>query len=121
MKFIVDENVSFTVVEKLRILGHSVIAIAEEYTSLKDPNVYKMVLEEKAILITRDYHFTNSLRYPPEKTEGIVYIRHGNLKSEDELSLVVKFLEGHDFSEIKGSLVTLCREGLRIRPPRNIF
>ena len=85
------KNVSFSVVRKLRALGYNVIAIAEEYASIKDQSIYEMAIREKAILITRDYHFTNSLRYPPEKTEGIVYIRHGNLKSNEEVDKSLNF------------------------------
>ena len=118
MKFIVDENVSFSVVRGLRELGYNVIAIAEEYVSIKDQSIYEMAIKEKAILITRDYHFTNSFRYPPEKTEGIVYIRHGNLKSKEEADIVFKFLKTCNLTEIRGSLVTLYRKSLKIRPPR---
>jgi len=118
MKFIVDENVSFSVVKKLRALGYVVSAIAEKYASTKDQKIYEMGVKEKAILITRDYHFTNPFRYPPEKTEGIVYMRHGNLKSKDEVDIVIRFLKTCDFVKIKGSLVILDKKSIKIRPPR---
>ena len=58
MKFIVDENVSFSVVRKLRALGYNVIAIAEEYASIKDQSIYEMAI--KCILLLTPYasHFT---------------------------------------------------------------
>lgn len=75
MKFVVDESVSYAVVEKLRELKYEVVSVAKDFASLKDRDVHKLAVAEKAILITRDHHFTNSIRFPPEKTNGIVYIR----------------------------------------------
>jgi len=49
-------------------------------------------VREQAVLVTRDYHFTNPIRFPAEKTAGIIYIRHGNLKSEEEIMLMENFL-----------------------------
>jgi len=120
MKFIVDENVSFNVVKELRASGHSVTSIIEGYASIKDQKIYEMLIKEKAILITRDYHFTNPFRYPSEKTKGIIYIRHGNLKSKEEVNIISRFLKTCDFTKIKGSLVILDRTTIRIRPPRGI-
>jgi predicted nuclease of predicted toxin-antitoxin system len=61
MKIVVDESVSFGVVSYLRDEGFEVIAIAESLTSgLRDPEIFAIVKKEKAILITRDHHFTNT-------------------------------------------------------------
>jgi predicted nuclease of predicted toxin-antitoxin system len=118
MKFVVDESVSYAVVEKLRELEYEVISVAKDYTSLKDQDVYKLAVAEKAILITRDYHFTNSIRFPPEKTNGIVYIRHGNLKSEEEARFVLEFAKKYIPEKIRGSLIILQKRGIKIRPAR---
>jgi len=107
MKFVVDESVSYAVVEKLRELKYEAISIAKDFTSLNDQDVYKLAVSEKAILITRDHHFTNSIRFPPEKTNGIVYIRHGNLKTEEEARLAFEFVKKHIPEEIRGSLIIL--------------
>jgi len=74
-----------------------------------------MVCDSSAILITRDSHFTNAVRYPAEKTGGIIYIRHGNLTSEEEIELVAKFLSRHSVEEFSGKLVTLYRDSVKIR------
>jgi len=116
MRFIVDENVSFGVVKELRASGHAVIAIAEGHTGMKDNEIYEMVIREKALLITRDFHFTNSLRFPPQKTEGIIYLRHGNLKTSEEIEIIVKFIKLGSLDKTKGSLVTLERKRAKIRP-----
>lgn len=65
MKLIIDENVSYGVVEQLRKQGWEVIALTEEKGgSIDDQDIYQLALRENALLITRDYHFTNPLRFP---------------------------------------------------------
>lgn len=118
MRFVVDENVSFAVVERLQAQGHTVVSIAKEHSSLADEEVYKKAATQKAVLVTRDHHFTNPLRFPPENTGGIIYIRHGKLNSEEEAALVTSFLESYGSVEMQGSLVTLSKERATIRPPK---
>jgi predicted nuclease of predicted toxin-antitoxin system len=119
MKFVVDESVSYAVVEKLQEFKHEVISIAKDFSSLKDQDVYKLAVAEKAVLITRDHHFNNSIRFPPEKTNGIVYIRHGNLKSEEEVKLVLGFVQKFIPESMGSSLIILQKRGAKFRPARS--
>jgi predicted nuclease of predicted toxin-antitoxin system len=83
MRIIIDENVSYGVAERLRMGGYDVIFISEKpERGMSDEDIYALIVEEEAVLITRDYHFTNPIRFPVEKTNGIIYIRHGNLRSK---------------------------------------
>ena len=116
MNFILDENVSFGLVKKLRSDGHNVISIAENpERELGDDIIFILCRKTKSILITRDYHFTNAIRFPTKDTEGIIYIRHGNLTSNEEIELVNQFLNTHPFEWIRGKLVILSKEGIRVR------
>ncbi len=116
MKIIVDESVSYGLAAILRTEGHIVTSIAELETSgTVDEKIYNLVIQEHAILITRDFHFTNALRYPPEKTGGIIYIRHGNLKASEEIEIVERFLSVHLHEEYNGRLVTLYKDSVKIR------
>ena len=78
-------------------------------------NKITLALQEQAVFITRDYHFTNPIRFPAERTQGIIYIRHGNLESEEEIAMVEKCLSDHDLGTFRGKLVTLYRDSIRIR------
>jgi predicted nuclease of predicted toxin-antitoxin system len=116
MKVVVDENVSYRVVERLRLTGHEVISISElPHRGISDEEVYTLALSEPAILITRDYHFTNPVRFPTEKTAGIIYIRYGNLRSEEEVAIVQNFLNAYNPQTFRGKLVTLYRDSMSIR------
>ena len=79
-----------------------------------DDDVYALALREQAVLITRDYHFTNPIRFPVGKNI-IIYIRHGNLRSEEEIRMVESFLRAHDPEVFQGRLVMLYRDSVRIR------
>ena len=116
MKIVVDESVSFGLVEALRSAEHTVIAISETPTTgLQDDRVFKLAEENGAVLITRDYHFTNAVRFPANKTEGLIYIRRGNLSAAEEIKLVQNFLSRYSPKDYTGRLVTLYIESLRIR------
>jgi len=116
MKIVLDESVSYGLAEALLRSGHQIVAIAEAATSGKtDEEVFALACDGKSVLITRDYHFTNPLRFPSEKTGGIIYIRHGNLASEEEILLVTKFLSNHPSTEFIGRLVTLYSDSVKIR------
>jgi predicted nuclease of predicted toxin-antitoxin system len=116
MKIVVDESVSYGVVIALREAGHNVIAIAEPSSSgITDEDIFKLAVESSAILISRDYHFTNAVRFPPDKTGGIIYIRCGNLTAAEEIAIVQKFLSVHPYEQYSGKLATLYKNSVRIR------
>lgn len=116
MKIVIDESVSYGLAEILRKAGHDVIAIAEASTAgNNDEEIFQTVIKNNAILITRDYHFTNPLRFPPDKTGGIIYVRHGNLTAKEEIDLVQKFLSLHSYRGFSRRLVTLYRDKVKIR------
>ncbi|MBC8181098.1 DUF5615 family PIN-like protein [candidate division KSB1 bacterium] len=99
MKIIVDESVSFGVVGYLKAAGYDVTGIMENPTSgLEDKDVFELVVNNKAVLITRDHHFTNSLRFPASETSCIIYIRncsYGNDYSQG------KFCFGFSISDLR--------------------
>src|SRR3989338_2043093 len=93
---ILDENVSLQVAERLGVLGYGVLAIAQQSTrGLSDETVFAFACEGPCLLVTRDTHFTNPIRFPPEKTGGILYLTHGNLRGQEEAALVEQFLRAH--------------------------
>lgn len=115
MKFVVDENVSFGLVEALRKNREEVLAIVEDNRGLSDTAVFNLAQKDKAILVTRDCHFTNPVRFASNKVEAIIYIQQGNLSSIEEIQLVMNFLKKHTLNEFKGKLVTLYKDSTKIR------
>lgn len=63
MRIVVDESMCARLVPELQALGHEVTSIAEAaQKGLRDEEVWKMACDREALLITRDYHFTNAVR-----------------------------------------------------------
>ena len=113
---VLDENASLLIAERLRALGYEVVAVAEGVSrSLSDKAVFELVSSRGAILISRDAHFTNSFRFDPSLTGGILHIVHGNLTAKDEADMVEAFLKLHAPDSYRGRLVLLARTSTRIR------
>jgi predicted nuclease of predicted toxin-antitoxin system len=116
MKIVLDENVSLSLATVLREDGHDVLAVAESAEKgSEDEEVWRVACEEPSLLITRDYHFTNGVRFEPSQCLGVVFIRRGNLTASDEVALVRSFLASHPPDQYRGKLVSLSPGGVRLR------
>lgn len=112
MKFLVDANVAYELALHLRSLGHEIIAVVEKFPpKTPDPVIFEAAIAEEAVLITRDQDFTNTIKYPPSKTRGIIFIHWGNLRAQAEVELVVPIIQKLSPDEINGKLATIYRGG----------
>ena len=116
MKILLDENVCLQLAGALREDGHEVVTIADSSTKgLSDNEVWSRACQYPSLPITRDYHFTNPVRFHPAMCLGIVFLRHGNLKATKEVELVRSFLSSYPLAEYRGTLVTLAPGSIRTR------
>ncbi len=116
MKILLDENVCMRVADALRKEGHEVLAIVESPgRACSDNEIWELTYEGSFLLVTRDYHFTNAVRFNPARCLGIIFLRHGNLKASEEVALVGSYLSSYPVEEYQGKLVTLSPTGIRIR------
>jgi len=75
MKFKLDENLGETGKALLEAAGHDVMTVRQQGLSgADDDHLYRVVGAEDRILVTLDRDFGEVLRFPPEKTAGIVII-----------------------------------------------
>lgn len=116
MKVLLDENVSGGLAHALKKLGYAVLAVGPDLPSgSADEEVFAFILKQQAVLVTRDYHFTNPVRFDSERTQGIIYIHNGNLTSDQEIGVVTDFLQKHSSEEYRGKLATLYLHSATIR------
>jgi predicted nuclease of predicted toxin-antitoxin system len=80
-----------------------------------DEVIFGLAREKQALLITRDIHFTNSVRFPPSQAGGILYLTQGNLRSSEEAKLVTSFLQSHTAEIFEGRLTFLSPAYVSIR------
>lgn len=116
MRILLDENVCLRLAGALRGDNHEVAAIAESAEKgMPDNEVWALACEGPSLLITRDYHFANSVRFDPALCLSVVFLRHGNLKADEEVTLIRSFLTSNALEEYQGKLVTLSPGSVRIR------
>jgi predicted nuclease of predicted toxin-antitoxin system len=76
VKFKLDENLGVRTQKIIRDAGHDIQTVYEEAISgISDDQLFSFCQNEQRVLLTLDLDFANVLRFPPEKTEGIVVIR----------------------------------------------
>ena len=76
MRLKLDENLSWQLAERLRHAGHDVATVRDEgLGGADDDALFARCRQEGRCLVTLDLDFGNVLRFPPEKTAGLVVLR----------------------------------------------
>jgi predicted nuclease of predicted toxin-antitoxin system len=72
MRFLLDENTHFRLLNWCRDHGHDSIRVPG---GLKNGKVIALAVQEKRILLTHDKDFADRLSYPPASHSGIVLLK----------------------------------------------
>ncbi len=116
MKFIIDENIPPKVTAYLEGLGHDVKSVlGERLTGISDENLMKNALDESRALVTFDKHFGDILRYPPEKTAGVILLKIHPPIIGRITNAFDNFFKKHGKAPLKGRLIVLSDREYRIR------
>jgi predicted nuclease of predicted toxin-antitoxin system len=76
MKFKLDENFGTRTQQLFRDAGHQVQTVREQGLSgASDQDLYEVCRTEQFCMVTFDLDFSDVLRFPPQRTNGIVVIR----------------------------------------------
>ncbi len=76
MRFKLDENLGIRGVEILRLAGHDVMTVRDQFLCGEtDERLIDICRRESRCLITLDFDFADTLTYPPERFAGIILIR----------------------------------------------
>lgn len=112
MKFLLDPNVTWELIPRLRRLGHEATAIAHlKNGPREDADLLALARREGAILVTCDADFTDAARFPPREIGGIVTVASGQYTKDRQIELVERFVAGGAFEKVKGALVALYADG----------
>jgi predicted nuclease of predicted toxin-antitoxin system len=76
VKFLLDENLSPAHGELLRAMGHDAVAVIEVgLAGSSDAQVAAFAVQQDRVLITLDADFANIIRFPPDRTAGVIRLR----------------------------------------------
>jgi predicted nuclease of predicted toxin-antitoxin system len=115
--FVLDEDVHRSVAKVLERLGHRVKDVRDEgLRGRSDDEIFHFAQAHKAIILTADLDFSDTMRFPLGSHHGIVILRFPNELStariNAELAKSLKNLTDRDF---KGNLVIVSPGRIRIR------
>lgn len=109
MDFIIDENIPVKLADWLTEKGHNPIFCLK---GSSDEDIASLAKQRKAILLTQDRHFTNTLRFPPQDFSGIIRIKIHPSYIEDITSSLEKLFKKFANSEnFRGKLIILSKKG----------
>lgn len=120
MKLFANENLFEPIILHLRETGHDVLSIRDSGLSgISDDEVYKRACKEQYVIITMDKDFSKIFRFPPEQCGGIILVKIYKRTVEETLNIFKKNFEGVKAEDIKGNLIIITPEGVRIRRSRS--
>jgi len=114
MKFIVDENIGFSVVYFLRQKGFDVSFVAQDSPGISDKQILKKAFKQKRILITADKDFGDLVFYSRESHKGVILLRLKNQASRAKINALGKLLKYHQ-KKIAKNFMVVSENKVRIR------
>ena len=84
-------------------------------SGISDDEVYEKACKENMVIITMDKDFTRIFRFPPERCGGIVVAKLYKRPVDETLTIFRKYYQSIKAEDVKGNLVIITPEGVRIR------
>ena len=116
--FFADHCVPTSVVDDLRRAGHEVLLLREHLpTESPDDVVLDKAGHLVAVLVSLDGDFADIVRFPPRDYGGIIGLQVKNRPSviPHIMASLLEFLEGRVASDLKGKLIIVEPDRIRIR------
>ncbi|MBI1821520.1 MAG: DUF5615 family PIN-like protein [Nitrospirae bacterium] len=116
MRFLVDENLPFSLTQLLREFNHDVFDVAD--SSLRgspDERLWKLSARESRVIITKDldFPFPHISPYPP----GLILIRVPDFFTGEQITrLFSKALKTMNLEDLKGQIIVVSPGQIRFRP-----
>jgi predicted nuclease of predicted toxin-antitoxin system len=116
MRFVADENLDRSVIERLRSVGHEVVSVAEMEPGISDEAVLATANALSAMLITEDKDFGELAYRRTLVHQGVILVRLAGLPVAAKADLLIAAFTEHE-TELPGSFVVVSPGTIRIRRP----
>jgi predicted nuclease of predicted toxin-antitoxin system len=115
MRFLLNENVSGTVIQELRQQGHDVISVKESMRSEADRVILARAQKEQRIIVTHDKDFGElAFRSKLAASCGIILFRLAGSNPDRDTRRILAALEGR--SDWMGHFSVVTDDRIRMRP-----
>ena len=111
---IADENINFSIIEKLRDEGFSVFSIMEECGGISDEAVITLSKEKQAILLTEDSDFGEWVFAHGVDSICIIYMRYHYKEVKTMTTNLLNLLQNKKYN-FQNSFFVLTPKKLRVR------
>jgi predicted nuclease of predicted toxin-antitoxin system len=113
-----DENMPRALVDELTARGYDVDTVVDEaLDGASDPAVLRAATLADRFVLTMDRGFGDLRRYPPGSHPGIAVVRPDSQDAASVRRLVLRFLDARDLADLRGCIVVVEPQRLRIRRP----
>ena len=111
-----DEALSPSVAEPLRISGYTIATVREQgWGGLKDSELWPRLQAEQVFFITMDKAFGDIRRYPPGTHKGILLLRPDRESIPEFKSLLSSVLKQYHIESLAGTVTVATSRSIRIR------
>ena len=118
MRLKLDENVDARLGRILRGAGHDAPTVRDQgLRGAPDPAIYAHCTSDGRILVTLDLDFSNVIRYPPERTPGLIVLRGPNDLFPTVRMLILTLVDALASDTPAGRLWTVEPGRIRIHEP----
>lgn len=115
MRLVANENVSGTVIRRLRELGHDILSIKEAMRAASDEEVLARAQSDRRIVLTHDKDFGElAFKYGLPAECGVVLLRLSGTDPDSDNQRVLAALTSR--SDWEGQFTVVHHDRIRIRP-----
>jgi predicted nuclease of predicted toxin-antitoxin system len=119
MNILANENLYEPMIEFLRSEGHNVISVRDcGLSGALDDVIYEKAVREQLLIVTMDKDFSRLMRFPPERCAGIIVAKLYRMPVDETTQVFMRYFKSLDENRIKGRLVIMTRDGVRLKASR---
>jgi predicted nuclease of predicted toxin-antitoxin system len=116
LKIKLDENLPYSLAQKLQELGHDVDTVPDEgLAGYPDPDIWLAAQAEGRFLITQDLDFSDLRRFRPGSHHGLLLVRLTNPGRIALLDRVTAIFITEDVDDWSGCFIVVTERKIRVR------
>ncbi|MDA8337366.1 MAG: DUF5615 family PIN-like protein [Peptococcaceae bacterium] len=114
MRVVLDENIAKSVVERLRLDGHTVFHVKEISPGISDQQVIDVAMRESAVIVTEDKDFGDLVFRQNKPVSGVILVRLPGMPSFYKAEMIATVISRYS-TKLVDRFSVISRDGLRIR------